>query len=212
MIAYLRSAEPGLYVRGAHIARRLGVCVSTVRYHVWKLRGVVESRKGPGRRIQAASEAHQRPQNEAGPVGAAKQSVAQEHLVSEHPLRDLARRVTALTLEHPAASQAGAIVQNCCDHLCAVARVHEANNEILAAESLHASYQLSLQQPTHRHVKRGTLYRVTGTGQLQAAAPVVEGARLVHYVGENGDAWCRPYDEFFDGRFEELGKKEHLPE
>lgn len=57
-----------------------------------------------------------------------------EGLVSnEHQLRDLARQIETLAKEHPAYSQAQPIVQNCVDHLCAIARCNECNtqNEIL---------------------------------------------------------------------------------
>lgn len=47
-----------------------------------------------------------------------------------HDLRDLARKIEDLTKEHPAYAQASKIVANCCDHLCAVAGVHEANYKI----------------------------------------------------------------------------------
>lgn len=42
-------------------------------------------------------------------------------------LRDLSEAIYALAREHPCYSQASAVVQNCCDHLCAIARVHEVN-------------------------------------------------------------------------------------
>lgn len=37
--------------------------------------------------------------------------------------------------------------------------------------------------------------------ELQTAAPVPEGARLVVYVGLDGRLWARPAEEFHDGRF-----------
>lgn len=45
-------------------------------------------------------------------------------------LRDLARRIEMLCMEHGCASVAGHIVKNAVDHLCALARIHELN-EIL---------------------------------------------------------------------------------
>lgn len=47
--------------------------------------------------------------------------------MKEHPLRDLARRIEQLAKDHEAYSQAYRVVQNCCDHLSAIARTHEAN-------------------------------------------------------------------------------------
>lgn len=46
-------------------------------------------------------------------------------LVSEHPLRDLARRIEALAKEHEAYSQAQPVIQNCVGHLSAIARKYE---------------------------------------------------------------------------------------
>jgi len=48
----------------------------------------------------------------------------------KHQLRDLAQRIERVAMRHPAFSQAGGVVQNCCDHLCAIARTHEANAEL----------------------------------------------------------------------------------
>lgn len=47
-----------------------------------------------------------------------------------HPLRDLAQQIEEVAKAHAAYSQAYAVVQNCCDHLCAIARVHEANERL----------------------------------------------------------------------------------
>lgn len=49
---------------------------------------------------------------------------------ASHPLRALAARIEQLAKDDPAYSQAHDIVTNCVDHLCAVARTHEANEEI----------------------------------------------------------------------------------
>lgn len=47
MVAYLRAAEPGVYVPCATVAARLGVSRSTVLYHARKLREKVQVRSGP---------------------------------------------------------------------------------------------------------------------------------------------------------------------
>lgn len=59
-------------------------------------------------------------------------------------------------------------------------------------------------QPTHRHVRRGSEYKVLGFASLQAAEPCYETAALVVYQGSDGKLWARPHDEFSDGRFEAL--------
>mgnify|MGYP003396092909 FL=1 len=45
-------------------------------------------------------------------------------------LRDLAKKIEDLARDHPAYSKAHPAVQNCCDHLSAIARCEEANKEI----------------------------------------------------------------------------------
>ena len=57
----------------------------------------------------------------------------------------------------------------------------------------------------YRHKKRGTVYEVIGSAELQVAglAPD-EGDHLAVYRGEDGKLWARPYDEFHDGRFEAM--------
>lgn len=42
-------------------------------------------------------------------------------------LRDLAKAIEELLRNHPALSPAGAIVSNCCDHLRAIAQIHDMN-------------------------------------------------------------------------------------
>ena len=56
-------------------------------------------------------------------------------------------------------------------------------------------------QPTHRHVKRGSEYRVVGEALMQSAVPVPDDASLVVYVDKQGTLWVRPTAEFNDGRF-----------
>lgn len=46
------------------------------------------------------------------------------------PLRDLADLIDIVAHSHPAYGQGQKIVANCIDHLCAVARIEEANREI----------------------------------------------------------------------------------
>jgi hypothetical protein len=58
--------------------------------------------------------------------------------------------------------------------------------------------------PTHRHIKRGTTYRVIGNGSLQTNSALYDGQALVIYEGESGELWARPGAEFHDGRFEKI--------
>ena len=53
----------------------------------------------------------------------------------------------------------------------------------------------------YRHAKRGTVYEVIGTAELQAGQPQFEHADLVIYRGEDGKLWARNSGEFHDGRF-----------
>lgn len=56
-----------------------------------------------------------------------------------------------------------------------------------------------------RHLKRGTEYDVLGIAEVQCSGVLEytqEGSELVVYRGEDGKLWCRPRDEFLDGRFE----------
>jgi len=57
--------------------------------------------------------------------------------------------------------------------------------------------------PTHRHVKRGTDYRVMGTARLQMDGPH-DDHEVTVYVGADGQQWARLTAEFNDGRFTPL--------
>ncbi|MDB5971266.1 MAG: hypothetical protein JWQ90_3716 [Hydrocarboniphaga sp.] len=58
--------------------------------------------------------------------------------------------------------------------------------------------------PTHRHLKRGSVYAELGRGEVQSSREIVEGDQLVIYRAENGSLWARPPEEFDDGRFKPL--------
>jgi hypothetical protein len=64
------------------------------------------------------------------------------------------------------------------------------------------------QVPTHRHVKRGTLYEVVGYGLAQTTDVIIDDEHVVIYRSVGGDRdgslWIRPTTEFEDGRFEKL--------
>lgn len=62
-------------------------------------------------------------------------------------------------------------------------------------------------EPTHRHIKRGMLYRVIAlNAEIQSSTPLTEGDHVAVYLAEDGKAWARPVSEFNDGRFEELSR------
>ncbi|WP_454919265.1 hypothetical protein [Xanthobacter sediminis] len=73
--------------------------------------------------------------------------------------------------------------------------------------------------PTHRHVKRGSTYRVIGEAEAQVSVgrkiigagvvrPIEDGDRLTVYQAKDGKMWVRFSDEFQDGRFAHLPKEE----
>ena len=67
-------------------------------------------------------------------------------------------------------------------------------------------------KPTHRHIARGTTYRVLGQGKFQTALLdsllLNDDSPLVVYQGEDGQLWARNPGEFADGRFEALTNTE----
>lgn len=60
--------------------------------------------------------------------------------------------------------------------------------------------------PTHRHIKRGTLYRHLGTARVQSDEPLTDDAEVEVYHGAHGDLWARRKSEFHDGRFAALSQ------
>lgn len=66
-------------------------------------------------------------------------------------------------------------------------------------------------RPTHRHVKRGTTYRVLGTADVQANTCIIEGERVTVYQGEDRRLWVRPTGEFEDGRFAPIAPDPETP-
>jgi|GEM_PF-4625087 len=64
----------------------------------------------------------------------------------------------------------------------------------------------------YRHLKRGTVYEVVGTAELQAEQLQGDHAALTIYRGENSKLWARNTAEFHDGRFERLAAPAQTPE
>lgn len=72
---------------------------------------------------------------------------------------------------------------------------------------------------THRHKKRGSVYRVIGEAEAQVSTGSYngcgysrrfeDGSRLTVYEAEDGRLWARFTDEFEDGRFEALSPLSH---
>jgi hypothetical protein len=58
-----------------------------------------------------------------------------------------------------------------------------------------------------RHRVRGTTYHIVGyaTGQFSGPDNHLDMTTFVVYRGADGHLWVRPEQEFFDGRFEEIG-------
>lgn len=58
---------------------------------------------------------------------------------------------------------------------------------------------------THRHLKRGTKYKIVGQARAQCSTlPINDGDMLTLYIGEDGVYSVRPPAEFADGRFERI--------
>jgi hypothetical protein len=99
-----------------------------------------------------------------------------------------------------AQTAAGDWIVNAEDPELVVCSAHEAVQRAALSETLPKDDW----RPTHRHVKRGTLYRLVSSAVLQTGAPVGDNEFLALYQGEDGLYWVRPADEFKDGRFEPL--------
>jgi hypothetical protein len=54
---------------------------------------------------------------------------------------------------------------------------------------------------THRHVKRGTEYRIVACAKVQTDMPLGDYDEVIVYADAEGKAWVRPVTEFEDGRF-----------
>lgn len=94
-------------------------------------------------------------------------------------------------------------------HSAITVLIHRINREkdlASAAEWVKRNYpgradEIVAWKPTHKHVKRGTFYRVLSEGHLQMEGPN-DNAQMIVYEDETGYVWVRPKSEFFDGRFE----------
>lgn len=60
-----------------------------------------------------------------------------------------------------------------------------------------------------KHVKRGTIYTVTGYSTLQLDGPNDMGV-VLHYSDTQGNKWTRLASEFLDGRFQEVKEGEEI--
>lgn len=65
----------------------------------------------------------------------------QEQIKGQHSLRGLAAQLELVAKDHPCYSQAHEIVQNCVNHLCAVAAWHELNLKLADKERLIRDFQ-----------------------------------------------------------------------
>lgn len=97
------------------------------------------------------------------------------------------------------------------DHLSIVsaleARIAELEAALTAALALSAPGIVQNWQPTHRHKKRGSTYRVIAEGRLQTGnGHLVDMHPMTIYQGEDGAFWVRAAHEFHDGRFEALAR------
>ena len=72
------------------------------------------------------------------------------------------------------------------------------------AQSVADAMNAAVFTPTHKHVKRGTNYKVLGEGQVQTETLLFDTDKVIIYVGEDGKLWAREPEEFNDGRFEEI--------
>lgn len=101
----------------------------------------------------------------------------------------------------------------------ALKQVERLGPEKEATFLLARSPQLIGLTPTHRHVKRGTLYALIGIGKIQAGdwgdltkmsdvnryVPSVDMREVAIYRSVDDESWwVRPKEEFEDGRFEKL--------
>lgn len=60
----------------------------------------------------------------------------------------------------------------------------------------------------YEHKKRGSLYRIIGTGMMQASGNEIDGVTVVIYQGvSDGQLFSRPMEQFLDGRFTEVQRQ-----
>lgn len=71
----------------------------------------------------------------------------------------------------------------------------------LISMALAALKPLLMWLPTHKHVKRGSMYQLLGMGTVQTETPIYDNDHLVVYRGPNNALWFRRPEEFNDGRF-----------
>lgn len=102
-----------------------------------------------------------------------------------------------------------------CGAMAKSSPLHKADIRRLAQEIRNAAWASAIVaagaqegwQPTHRHIKRGSTYRVLGEARVQVAhdfRTLREDDRLTVYQGEDRQLWARFTDEFNDGRFEAI--------